>query len=324
MCTAMVGVGSKKKLYASVAAIAVALLWAPSGFVTQASAASPAMNVDQLVALHLDSIGSAKVRADLKSRVVQGPVEFKILVGGAGTVGGKGVLVSEGKKIQFMMKLPNNDYRGEQFVFDGNKDKVAYATANQGRSAFGNLVFVQDAILREGLLGGVLSTAWPLLDLDERKPKLSYEGIKTVDGQQVHDLLYRPHKNSDLEIHLYFDTATYRHVETVYRYAIQLGLNGSVAGEASAPGRGSLDNPMGTPGNSSTEVASARQSPTRYRLQEKFSEFKTVDGVTLPTNYDIQFSQELQNGRTTLSDWDLKPLEVSSNVSLDPRNFEVK
>jgi hypothetical protein len=49
-----------------------------------------------------------------------------------------------------------------------------------------------------------------------------------------------------------------------------------------------------------------------------------VDGVTLPTHYDIQFSQELQNGRTTLNDWDMKGIEVSSNVPVDPRNFEVK
>jgi len=314
----------KKTVALPIAGCALVLLGLPCGL-SRASAAAPVTNVDQLIAQHLDSIASAKVRAEMKSRVVQGPVEFKILVGGAGELEGKAILVSEGKKLQFMMKLPNNDYRGEQFVFDGDKDKVAYSTSTQRRSAFGNLVFVQDAILREGLLGGVLSTAWPLLDLDQRKPKLNYEGIKTVDGQKVYDLLYRPHKNSDLEIHLYFDTETCRHVETMYRYTIQPGLVGGEVGSGGAmPTPGTLDNPGGTAAGTSPEVAAARQQPTRYRLQEKFSDFKTVDGVTLPTAYDIQFSQELQNGRTTLSDWDLKPLEVSSNVSLDPRNFEVK
>ena len=39
----------------------------------------------------------------------------------------------------------------------------------------------------------------------------------------------------------------------------------------------------------------------RYRLSEKFSDFKIADGVTLPTHYDIQFTQELQNGRTSLT-----------------------
>jgi hypothetical protein len=46
--------------------------------------------------------------------------------------------------------------------------------------------------------------------------------------------------------------------------------------------------------------------------------------VTLPTHYDIQFSQELQNGKTTLSDWDMKGLEVLNNVSLDVHTFDVK
>ena len=319
------GVHGGRKVSALGAACVMALLWAAWGPVDRSSAANSIANVDQLVAQHLDSIGSAKVRADMKSRVVQGPVQFKILVGGAGTLEGKAILVSEGKKIQFMIKLPNNDYRGEQFVFDGNKDKVAYSTATQSRSAFGNLVFVQDAILREGLIGGVLSTAWPLLDLNERKPKLTYEGVKTVDGRQVHDVVYHPHKNSDLDIHLYFDEETCRHVETVYRYSIQPGLTGNGPGPGfSMPGPGGLDNPTGTAGGVSPDMAAARQTPTRYRLQEKFSEFKTVDGITLPTHYDIQFTAEQQNGRTTVSDWDLKALEANSNVSLDPRNFEVK
>ena len=70
--------------------------------------------------------------------------------------------------------------------------------------------------------------------------------------------------------------------------------------------------------------AAARQLPNRYRLQEKFSDFKTVDGVTLPTQEDIQFSQELQNGRTTLWDYDLKGLEIANNMGIDAKNFEVK
>jgi len=298
--------------------------------VNWAVAAEAVSNADQLVAQHLDSIASAKLRGDMKTRLVQGPLEFKILVGGAGTLDGKTVLISEGHKLRMLIKLPNNEYRGEQFVFDGDKDAVAFATARQTRSAFGNLVFVQNAILREGLLGGVLSTAWPLLDLSDRKPKLSYQGIKTVDGQKVHDLLYHPRKNSDLEIHLYFDVDTGRHVESVYRYEIHAGIVGGApppnAPASGFPGPGSADSggPSMSGPESTPETASARQQTTRYRLQEKFSEFKTVDGVTLPTHYDIQFAEEQQNGHTVLSDWDAKGLEVTNNISLDPRNFEVK
>src|ERR1017187_804237 len=118
--------------------------------VSKVLAANPPTNAGELVAQHLDSIASATVRAGLKTRVAQGPVHFTILVGGAGTQDGKAILVSEGKKLQFMMKFPNNEYHGEQFVFDGEKDKVAFSSARQARSAFGNFVFVQDAVIREG------------------------------------------------------------------------------------------------------------------------------------------------------------------------------
>jgi hypothetical protein len=69
---------------------------------------------------------------------------------------GKAQIASDGKKLVFMMKLPNNEYRGEQFIFNGEKDSVAFSTARQARSSLGSFVFVQDAIIREGLLGGLL------------------------------------------------------------------------------------------------------------------------------------------------------------------------
>ncbi|MGA8538477.1 MAG: hypothetical protein WB566_03215 [Terriglobales bacterium] len=294
--------------------------------VSKAPAANPPTSADELVAKHLDSIASPAIRAGQKTRVAQAPVHFAILVGGAGSLDGKAFLVSDGKKLQLMMKLPNNEYRGEQFVFDGEKDKVAFSGVRQNRSAFGNFVFVENAVIQEGLLGGVLTTAWPLLNLDERKPKLNFDGLKKIDGQELYELHYRPHKNSDLEIHLYFDPQTYHHVETTYSYSSSenfanlapstaVGNTPSVSG--GVPVAGSLT-------KETAELASARQYLNRYRLTEKFSDFKTTDGVTLPTHYDIQFSQELQNGKTTLNDWDLKGLEVSNNMPVDARNFDVK
>jgi hypothetical protein len=271
------------------AIVLTALLWSGSGLIDRALATTPT-NTDELISHHLDSIASPAIRARFKTRVAQGPVKFKVLVGGARVLDGKAFLVSEGRKLQFTMELPNNDYRGEQFVFDGEKFKVAASTVRQGRSALGNFVLVQNAVVQEGLLGGVLSTAWPLLHVDERKAKLSLRGLKKIDGQNLYDVDYRPRKSSDLEIHLYFDPQTYRHVKTVYSYSV------------SSPG----------------------VNENRYRLEEKFGDFKAVGGVTVPTRDDIQFSQELQNGRSMLMEWDLKNLDVSNNVAVDARSFDVK
>jgi hypothetical protein len=256
-------------------------------------------------------------------------MRYTILVGGAGVVEGKVVLVSDGEKLQVMMKLPNNQYRGEQFVFDGEKDKVAFSGAQQTRSALGNFVFVQDAVVREGLVGGVLTTAWPLLHVDARKAKLTFEGLKKIDGQDLYDLRYRPRKNTDLEIHLYFDPQTYHHVETTYFLTSSENFASfgpsTAVGNAPSIGRGGETGGVrGSQTGGTAETAAARQYLNRYRLTEKFSDFKTTDGVTLPTHYDIQFSQELQNGGTTLKDWDAKELEVTNNMSIDPRAFDVK
>src|SRR5271154_5708495 len=123
------------------AAIATLVLLCSAFVVSKVLAANPPTNADELVAQHLDSIASPAIRAGLKTRVAQAPVRFTILVGGAGAIEGKAFLVSDGKKLQFMMKLPNNEYHGEQFIFDGDKDKVAFSTAGQARSAFGNFVY---------------------------------------------------------------------------------------------------------------------------------------------------------------------------------------
>jgi len=307
----------------------LALLWSVFGLVGSAQSANPVANADELVARHLDSIASASVRTGLKTRVVQGPAEFKILVGGAGVQEGKSFLVSEGNKLVFVVKFPNIDYRGEQFTFNGEKDSVAFSNPQQVRSPFGNFVFVQDAVIREGLLGGALSTAWPLLDVKERKAKLSFDGLKKVEGQELYELRYRPNKNSDLEISLYFDPETYRHVETIYNYSVSQNFApiapSAMAGKAiQAGGPSDSGTPTITLTQPTRETAMGRQLPNRYRLQEKFSDFKTVDGVTLPTHEDLQFTQELQNGRTILWDWDLKSLDISNNIGVDARNFEVK
>lgn len=269
--------------------VAVLLLWSGLGLIGNASATTPT-NAEDLVSQHLDAIASPAVRAGFRTRVAQGPMQFKVLTGRSRVLDGKTFLVSEGKKLQFTTKLPNNEYGEEQFVFNGDQHRVGISAARQTRSPLGDFVQVQDAVIREGLLGGVLSTAWPLLHVDERSPKLTLKGLKKIDGQSLYDLDYRPRKNSDLEIHLYFDPQTYRHVKTVYSYS----------------------------------VASPSHFENRYRLEEEFSDFKTVDGVTVPTRDDIHFSQETQNGRSLLLEWDLKDLDVSNNVAVDARSFDVK
>src|ERR1700688_3517921 len=203
--------------------LAAAVLLLAAQPVLKHAAATQVSNADELVAHHLDAIGLAPARASAKTRVAQGTAQFKFLVGGAGLLEGKSAFVSEGPKFHFLMKFNNNEYKGEQFIFNGDKVEVSFATAQQTRSALGGLVYAQDAVIREGLWGGVLSTAWPLLDLEKRNAKISLEGLKKDDGRDLYEVRYQPKKRTDLEIRLYFDPESYRHVLTIYTLSIQIG-----------------------------------------------------------------------------------------------------
>jgi hypothetical protein len=231
--------------------------------------------------------------------VVQGTASYRILVGGSGKADGKTGFVSEGHKLRFVVKLPLIDYRGESIAFNGDAVGVAFANANQTRSPFASFIATQDVIVRDGLLGGVLSTAWPLLDMGDRKPKLIVEGLKKVDGRQLYQVRYEPAKHAEAVINLFFEPETFRHVKTVY--------STSVANNVGA-----------------TITESSKLLPERTTLEERFADFKTVDGLTLPTHWNMQFTRELPNGSTSVTEWDLKESQITNNMGLDPKNFEVK
>ncbi len=255
--------------------------------------------IEQLLAHHLEAIGSSDARSGAKTRVVQGAAAYRIVLGGSGRADGKTGLVSEAHRLRFMMKFTGVGYLGENLVFDGSTIGVSFANTNQSRSPFASFIATQDVILRDGLLGGVLTTGWALLDVADHKPKLTLEGLKKIDGHQLYQVRYVPQKRSDAQILLYFDQENFRHVKTIY--------STSVANNVGA-----------------TITESSKLLPERSILEERFSDFKTVDGLTLPSHWNLQFTRELPNGSTTVSEWDLKEDQITHNMGLDPRNFEVK
>jgi hypothetical protein len=257
------------------------------------------MKPEEVIAKHLDAIGTAEARKSVKSRVVQGSATYRIHSGGSGAIDGKSVIASEGGKSNFLFKINTNGYRGEQFICDGNKTSVAGTYADKTRSEFGDFVLAQNVVLREPLLAGVWTSGWPLLDIEAHKAQVHSEGTKKVDGRNLIALRYRPKKGTDLDIMLYFDPQTYQHVMTAYKASQQTGL-----------GEG--------------EIATARKQPTRYEIEERFSDFQTVDGLTLPSHYDLRFTEEQESGFTKSVEWEVRATNISNNLTIDPRSFEVK
>ncbi|MGB7331488.1 MAG: hypothetical protein WBD25_08880, partial [Terriglobales bacterium] len=72
------------------------------------------------------------------------------------------------------------------------------------------------------------------------------------------------------------------------------------------------------------ETSQAGKQQTRYRIEERFSDFQSQDGLTLPTHYDLRFNLELSSGFTKLVEWEVKARNIMNNESIDARSFEVK
>jgi hypothetical protein len=252
---------------------------------------------EEILAHHLDAIATGPTRTEFKARVVEGTAIYKILAGGTGSIEGKGVVASETNRTRFLFKVVANTYHGEQFICDGSHVDVAATYSDKSRSELATFIRGQDAPIREGLLGGVLTTAWPLLRSDASK-RLTFEGLKKVGEKELLTFRYHPKKSSDLEILIYLDPLSFRHVRTTYH------------ADQAAP-------------ISFNDVQSARQMPTRYLLTEEFDQFQTTDGITLPTRYILRFRSE-QQVLTKEVEWDITVGKVLNNISMDPRNFEIK
>jgi len=259
-----------------------------------------------LIKMHLVSIGSDQARAAIKTRVVQGTLKFKLL-NQAGLVDGKVVLVSEDNKSAALLKLPNSGYHGERFICDGRRIQVAQVKPGDW-STLGAFVIAHPEIVTEGLFGGSLSTGWALQRLEQNRPKLRDSGLKKIDGRELRRIEYLPAKHSELEIFVYLDPQTGRHVMTSYSLSI-------------AP-------TMGT-----TDLATSKQDYTRYYLEERFDDFKDTEGLQLPRHWVVQFTSEVPidpnhprfaRSNTSVSQFDATANEISQNVAVDPGNFVVK
>jgi len=254
---------------------------------------------DDIVTRNLDSIARADVRAAEKSRVVRGNLQFHILVGGSGGANGAWDLVSSGRDLDLVMQFGLGDWRGEQFTFNGSKVGIALPTASHHRSVFGEFIASQDFLVKEGLLGGELGTGWALKNLATTGGQLQNRGIKKIDGKELLAFQYSSKHSSDMQVFLYFDPETGRHLHTIYTMNRTEGPTGDI---------------RSTP----------YQREIKYRMEERFSDFRTGNGITLPTHYDLQWSEERQNGSTRLFDWDLTATQIFHDVPLDPANFEIK
>ncbi len=75
--------------------------------------------------------------------------------------------VSDGKKLAIVLKYSDINYPGEYFAYNGKDVSVGHISPGQ-KSPLADFLFRYNGIMKEGLLGGVFSTGWPLLNLQEK------------------------------------------------------------------------------------------------------------------------------------------------------------
>lgn len=279
-----------------IAALAVFLLQATAQAKPKIFAGQK-MTAGELIAKHLETIGTADARAAVRTRVISGNCKYRFR-SGIGEAAGDAVLASEGPKSLIAMIFGGANYPYEKIAFDGKDYHTADVTPGI-RSILGGLLRSQDVVFREGLIGGTLSTSWALLDQQSRGSKLEYAGTKKVEDHELYELKYTPHKGSDLRISLFFDHDTFQHVRTQYQLEVPT--------QTAAAGIDALKSGLGS---------------AHYIVVETFSDFKKEKRLTLPHVYKIQYTIDSPQ-RRQVHEWELNLNKFTFNQIIDPAYFNL-
>ena len=286
----------------------------------------------EIVAAHVKSIGPPELLASIKNRGMSGKASVEFVQGGVGTLTGQCMVVSAGRNLSIIMIYGGVDYPREYFAYDGTDVEVATISPGQ-RSPLGDFIFRYKGLIKEGLLGGVWSLAWPLLDIDKRSPELKYTSTK-LDGRELHEIDYTPKGGlNDIKVKLFFEPDTFRHVRTEYMLRVQ-GEQALQAGQTVAGGvPSSAGLSSGQRGGAAVRDAGV-QDPiaySYYRLIEKFDDFKEVKfkdtkgsetrSLILPHSYVIEYSVEGQ-GSSFLGLWKMTADQWMQNGKLDSSVFK--
>jgi len=261
-----------------------------------ASTPDDKIRVEDVVLKHLEAIGTDEARRPSRSRIVAGSSLMNLRTGGRGNVTGPALIASHEDKVLLKAEFNNAAYPFEKLGFDGGKF-YARQFAPGSRSPLAQFFMSHDTIFSEGLIGGALSSAWPLLNVSARQPKLQYSGTEKIKGRQAHKLRYTPRDGGELKIVLFIDAESFHHLRTDYERVIPAPLGA-------------------TPGES------ASQREIRYKLVEEFSDFRREGDLTLPHTYNLQFTVFQQNNPLAL-DWTISLTRFTFDYEIGAKEFVV-
>ncbi|HEY0005328.1 MAG TPA: hypothetical protein VGB17_11010 [Pyrinomonadaceae bacterium] len=279
----------------SLSLLAIMLLTA-----TAATARKPLadkMKPEEVIAKHLDSIGTAEARAAARNRIINGAATLTGRQGIKGIAEGRALMASEGNKHLIAMTFNSPDIPEEKWAYNGKKLTTALQRASSTPSPLAQYWLGNEFFFTEGVIGGTLSAAWPLLDFTDKRAKLEYAGTDKINGRLAHKIKYTPRKGSSYKINMYFDAENFQHLRTQY--------DRSVAATMGA-----------------TPMQSGGQLETRFRVTEDFSDFKAENGLTLPHTYKLEL--QIQSGSSPiLLDWVFNLTQFTFNQTMTEKDFEI-
>ena len=254
------------------------------------------LKAEEVISRHLESIGTAEARSAAKNIIVVGPGTAKFLSNADLQATGRMVIASEGVKLFLGINLEStsNRFADELYTFDGKSGSAA--TPRQGkRSTLGEFIQSNRMTIEQGIFGGSLSTGWLMANAAANKGKISFDGEKKIDGKDVYVLGYSKKGGGDVEVSLYFDKETFRHVRTDYSRISSAGI-----------GQRPED--------------SSKFDETRFKVTEEYSDYRAEGGLMLPHTYRIVYSTSGQRGTQEI-EWKFTLNEFAFNQKLDAKTF---
>lgn len=213
--------------------------------------------IEQLVQCHRRSVGSEQDLAEFKTRLSEGISIasgriFKAKGHESGSIEGQSSLFSNDHSTTLKLEFDSHFYPFDGFSYDG-KEVVGPTAIGHHFGYLAEFMMSCPDYVSADLVGGILSTTWPVLDLERSRQDFEFLGIEPTEGTEY--LVLRCKFPSDAFVKLYFDPRSMQHLMTRY---------------------------------SGKTLFGSRLGPSRHiTLTERFGEFRVFDGLYLPTRWQM-------------------------------------
>lgn len=222
----------------------------------------PKLKGEDIRAKHIASIGSADAITAAMNRKIEGSAQVRNVRIAQSLVRGGSFLASAKDKHVLVMAfqaLANQDYAGERIGYDGKDVNIPFVSAAQ-RSAVGSFIFAYPEIIKHYFFGGTLFSSWALTDPHKHIGKFELQGTEKIGDVETYKIRVVPKGGTTLNIRMFFDATSFRHLRTEYKYTATAGT---------------------------VTVDEGRATESRYTLTEDFSNYKTINELSLPTTYKV-------------------------------------